>query len=211
MCRVIFCLSPRVVLRLPVEMAPPADMACADRVDHIDVDPANQPIAACMFDVLAPDSIVRILKLLSDSPECIVAFSLTCSQAHQLCSDETMWRTLCSDMTASLQQAYRSVDWNPAAWHTESYQELYMCLLHPYRPLLQQRVWWTTKMLAGQLLVVDAQPPLLVGRSVSYTSLQAGPVSHAVFVVRMPSTPHHTAEQLPLRVSPAARVVCASF
>jgi hypothetical protein len=195
---------------LSAEMASPADMACSGRVDHSDVDPTSQPIATCMLDVLTPDNIVRILKLLSDSPECIVAFSLTCSQAHQLCSDETMWRSLCNELTASLPQAYRSVDWEPAAWHTESYQDLYMCLLHPYRPLLQQRVWWTTKMVAGQLLVVDAQPPLLVGRSVSYTSLRAGPVSHAVFVVRMPHSPHQTAEQPPPRVSQASQLVCAS-
>jgi hypothetical protein len=178
-------------------------MASSDRGDQSNVDPACQLVVACMFDVLTPDMFARILKLLSDSPEDIVAFSLTCSQAHQLCSDETIWRSLCSELTASLPQQYRNVNWEPAAWHTESYQELYMCLLHPYRPLLQQRVWWTTKMAAGQLLVVDAQPPLLVGRSVSYNSLRAGPVSHAVFVVRMPRTPPHAAEQPHSKVSPA--------
>lgn len=178
-------------------------MASSDQADPVP-DAAAAPVAACMLEALTPDSIVRILKLLADSPQCIVAFSLTCSLAQQLCSDEAIWKSLCNELTASLPHAYSSVDWDPAAWQTASYKELYICLLHPYRPLLQQRLWHTTKMPAGQLLVLEAQPPVLVGRSVSYNSLQAGPVSHAVFVVRLPRTPHHTAEAAPGQVSSAS-------
>jgi hypothetical protein len=146
---------------------------------------ASTDTAACMLDLLLPDTLINILKLLHDSPESIVAFSLTCSQAQQLCSDH-LWFDLCRSITDILPGQLRNVDWSPSFWGLDSHRELYIRLLQPYRPLLQQRVWHTTKMPSGQLLVVDAMPPVIVGRSVSYRTLQGDPLSHALFVVRLP-------------------------
>jgi hypothetical protein len=141
---------------------------------------------ACILDVLLPDTVIQILKLLSRTPESIVAFSLSCSQAYQLCFDQNLWTDLCRSITDTLPGHFRYTDWLPSAWGVGSHKELYICLLQPYRPLLQQRVWHTTKMASGQLLVIDVMQPLIVGRSVSYTNLQGGPASHALFVVRLP-------------------------
>jgi hypothetical protein len=139
-----------------------------------------------MMDLLLPDTILKILKLLWDSPESIVAFSLSCSQAQQLCSDRHLWGDLCRSITDALPGPLRSVDWLPSEWNVASHRELYIRLLQPYKPLLQQRVWHTTKMPAGQLLVFDAEPPFVWGRSVFFRSLQGCPFAHAVFVISLP-------------------------
>jgi hypothetical protein len=145
------------------------------------------PEPVCILNVLLPDTIVTILTLLSSTtPESIVAFSLSCSQAYQLCSDEQLWTDLCRSITAALPAQLQQQDWSPSAWAVGSHKELYICLLQPYRPLLQQRVWHTTKMAPGQLLVIDAKPPCLVGRSVFFTALQGPAYSHPVFLVCVP-------------------------
>jgi hypothetical protein len=146
---------------------------------------ASTDAAACMMDLLLPDTIVKILKLLWDSPASIIAFSLTCSQAQQLCSDRNLWTDLCRSITDTLPGSLRSVNWRPVKWELKSHRELYIRLLQPYRPLLQQRVWHTTKMPAGQLLIVDADPPFLHARSVYFRSLQGCPFKHEVFLVKL--------------------------
>ena len=146
---------------------------------------ASTDAAACMMDLLLPDTIIKILKLLWDDPASIIAFSLTCSQAQQLSSDRHLWTDLCRSITDTLPVPLRSVDWSPVTWGLDSHKELYIRLLQPYKLLLQQRVWHTTKMPAGQLLIVDADPPCLHARSVYFRSLQGGPFVHAVFVLKL--------------------------
>jgi hypothetical protein len=147
---------------------------------------ASTDAAACMMDLLLPDTILKIFKLLWDTPESIIAFSLTCSQAQQLCSDCLLWDGLCRSITDTLPGPLRRVDWRPAAWGVSSHMKLYIRLLQPYRVLLQQQVWHTTKMPAGQLLVWDADPPFVWGRSVYFRSLQGLPFAHEVFVISLP-------------------------
>jgi hypothetical protein len=146
---------------------------------------------ACILDVLLPDTVSQILKLLSRTPESIVAFSLSCSQAYHLCSDQNLWTDLCKSITDLLPDQLRFKNWSADAWELESHKELYIGLLQPYRPLLQQRVWHTTKMAPGQLLVIDVMQPLIVGRSVFYNTLQGSPNSHPLFVVCMPNVLQH--------------------
>lgn len=156
-------------------------------VDTTTTSSSNAAEPACILDVLLPDTIIQILKLLRHTPACIASFSLSCSQAYALCSDAALWAGLCRAITDALPRAFAGVDWSPAAWGVGSHRELYACLLQPYAPLLQQRMWHTSKMPAGQLLVIDVMQPLIVGRSVSYKSLQGGPISRGVFVVRLPN------------------------
>lgn len=155
-------------------------------VDHLQGGSQTSP--ACILDILLPETILSILKLLSQSPACIVAFSLTCTQAHEPCSDEKLWSPLCRDLIQTFASPARAACWHPSAWTADSYRELYICLLHPYRQLLQQRMWHTTKMPHGQLLVIDAQPPCLVARSIFYKTLQGHAFSHAVFRVQLPAS-----------------------
>lgn len=145
---------------------------------------------ACMepqiFEMLLPDTIIKILKMLSDTPEAIVTFGLTCSLANDICSDDSLWLDLCKCATDTFPSQLRSQDWSPAAWRVGSYRELYISLLLPYWPLLQHRYWHTTKMSAGQLLVIDAYPPCVVASSVFYKRLQGPAFSHPIFIIRLP-------------------------
>jgi len=139
-----------------------------------------------IFEVLLPDTIIKILKMLSDTPKAIAAFGLTCSLAHDICSDDSMWLDLCKRITDTLPSQLRRQDWSPAAWRVGSYRELYISLLLPYWPLLQHRFWHTTKMSSGQLLVIDAHPPCVVASSMFYKRLQGPAFSHPVFIIRLP-------------------------
>lgn len=66
-------------------------------------------------------------------------------------------------------------------------------LLLPYGQLLGQ-LWHSTTWPSGQLVVVDAEPPRLVARSLYYKSLNGGPCCHDVFTIELPAdTPVSTA------------------
>lgn len=160
--------------------------ASSSTAEHDQPQGGSQTPPACMLDVLLPDTVLSILKLLSLSPACIVAFSLTCTQAHELCSDQKLWSPLCRDLIQTFPSPTRAASWYPSAWAADSCRELYICLLQPYRQLLQQRLWHTTKMPHGQLLVIDAQPPCLIARSIFYKNLQGHALSHTVFRVQLP-------------------------
>ena len=139
-----------------------------------------------LLDVLKPDTLRKVFLLLSDTPKSIVALSLTCSQALSICSSESLWKSLCNTIIHTCPPQLRECDWSPTTWNASSYQDLYMNLLLPFKPLLQQRFWHSTKMTSGQLLVIDAQPPLIVARSVFYKDLERPPFSQLVFVVGLP-------------------------
>lgn len=164
--------------------------------EHDQPQSGSQAPPVCILDVLLPDTTLSILKLLSRSPACIVAFSLTCTQAHELCSDQKLWSPLCRDIIQTLPSPTRDACWSPSAWTADRYRELYCCLLHPYRQLLQQRLWHTIKMPHGQLLVIDAQPHCLVARSICYRNLQGHAFSHAIFRVQLPDCRKVRCQQL---------------
>lgn len=139
---------------------------------------------AGLLDILLPDAITKILMLLAEAPESIVAFSITSTLAHEICTG--VWAPLCSKVTDTFPGQLKDVPWSPEAWRLTSHKDLYLSLLLPFKPLLQQRVWHSMKMPAGQLLVIDAQPPCLLARSVFYRDLEGPPFGRLVFVVRLP-------------------------
>jgi hypothetical protein len=80
-----------------------------------------------------------ILSRLGDNPQDIISFGGACRAAHALACDPAVWQQLCCSFSnlESLGKAFNE----PAAWHARSFQHLYLALVHPYRDLLQCKLW----------------------------------------------------------------------